>query len=240
MGIIMRNNIAYSGGGGSETVELSMAEYEAREAAGAIDSDTWYLIYDANDSYNAKKIVYDNAESGMEASTVQGAIDELKSNLETLGESVSNGKTLVANAITSKGVSTSTSASFETMANNINNIATATCRYLITYGRGNNIADSVSSSSNYNEYLQITSASKITVLKDCTLVIASMGDWEYSIQLTSNGSTKNILCCEYGATNEVCQVNNGLFSNAISAKAGDYITAPNIYGNYKYVLFAIF
>ena len=37
MGIIMRNNIAYSGGGGSETVELSMAEYEAREAAGAID-----------------------------------------------------------------------------------------------------------------------------------------------------------------------------------------------------------
>lgn len=82
MGIIMRNNIAYSGGGGSETVELSMAEYEAREAAGAIDSDTWYLIYDANDSYNAKKIVYDNAESGMEASTVQGAIDELNSNID--------------------------------------------------------------------------------------------------------------------------------------------------------------
>lgn len=81
MGIIMRNNVAYSGSGGSETVELSMAEYEAREAAGAIDSDTWYLIYDATDSYNAKKVVYDNAESGMTARTVQGAIDELNSNL---------------------------------------------------------------------------------------------------------------------------------------------------------------
>ena len=91
MGIIMRNNIAYSGGGGSETVELSMAEYEAREAAGAIDSDTWYLIYDANDSYNAKKIVYDNAESGMEASTVQGAIDELNSNLDTLQKLLEGG-----------------------------------------------------------------------------------------------------------------------------------------------------
>ena len=47
------------------------------------------------------------------------------SNFETLGESVSNGKTLVANAITAKGVSTSTSASFSTMANNINSLKLA-------------------------------------------------------------------------------------------------------------------
>ena len=40
-------------------------------------------------------------------------------------ESVSNGKTLVANAITIKGVSTSTSASFSTMANNINSLKLA-------------------------------------------------------------------------------------------------------------------
>lgn len=157
-----------------------------------------------------------------------------------MGESVSNGKSLVASAITAKGINTDATATFETIANNINSIATATCRYLITYGRANNIAESVQSGANYDEYLQITNASRITVLKDCTLVIASMGDWEYSIQLTSNGNTKNILCCEYGATNEVCQVNNGLFSNAISAKAGDYITAPNIYGNYKYVLITVF
>lgn len=41
-----------------------------------------------------------------------------------MGESVSNGKTLVANAITAKGVSTSTSAAFSTMATNIGKIAT--------------------------------------------------------------------------------------------------------------------
>ena len=40
-----------------------------------------------------------------------------------MGESVSNGKTLVANAITAKGVSTSTSAEFETMATNIGKIS---------------------------------------------------------------------------------------------------------------------
>lgn len=37
---------------------------------------------------------------------------------------MSNGKTLVANAITAKGVSTSTSADFATMANNIEKITT--------------------------------------------------------------------------------------------------------------------
>ena len=81
MGIIMRNNIAYSGGSSNETVELTLAEYERREAAGAIDSDTIYFINDATDSYNAGKIVYDNTESGMTAGTVQGAIDELNSNI---------------------------------------------------------------------------------------------------------------------------------------------------------------
>ena len=41
-----------------------------------------------------------------------------------MGESVSSGKTLVANAITAKGVSTSTSASFSAMATNVSNIST--------------------------------------------------------------------------------------------------------------------
>lgn len=44
--------------------------------------------------------------------------------MDSLGESVSNGKTLVANAITAKGVSTSTSATFSTMATNIGKIKT--------------------------------------------------------------------------------------------------------------------
>lgn len=41
-----------------------------------------------------------------------------------LGESVSDGKTLVANAITAKGIETATNASFEVMATNISNIET--------------------------------------------------------------------------------------------------------------------
>lgn len=46
--------------------------------------------------------------------------------LESLKNSVSDGKTKVANAITGKGVSTATNASFDTMATNIGNISTGT------------------------------------------------------------------------------------------------------------------
>lgn len=42
----------------------------------------------------------------------------------SLGESVSDGKTLVANAITAKGIETATNATFEIMANNISQIET--------------------------------------------------------------------------------------------------------------------
>ena len=47
------------------------------------------------------------------------ALSELNSNVNDLKKSVSDGKTLVANAITDKGVATATDATFETMANNI-------------------------------------------------------------------------------------------------------------------------
>ena len=51
--------------------------------------------------------------------SVQEKIGELNNNVDSLGKSVSDGKTLVANAITAKGVSTATDASFQTMADNI-------------------------------------------------------------------------------------------------------------------------
>lgn len=47
------------------------------------------------------------------------AVNELNNNLDSLGKSVSDGKTLVANAITAKGITTATDASFQTMADNI-------------------------------------------------------------------------------------------------------------------------
>ena len=61
--------------------------------------------------------VYDNTTSGATATNVQDAIDEVF-------QSVSNGKELLADAITDKGVQTSASDSFSTMAGNISSIDT--------------------------------------------------------------------------------------------------------------------
>lgn len=49
-----------------------------------------------------------------------------QSEVNSLKTSVSNGKSLIASAITGKGVSTSSTATFQTMANNINRIVQTT------------------------------------------------------------------------------------------------------------------
>ena len=60
----------------------------------------------------AANVSYDNTTSGMTADDVQDAIDEVF-------QSVSSGKISIAGAITDKGVQTSASDSFSTMATNI-------------------------------------------------------------------------------------------------------------------------
>lgn len=64
----------------------------------------------------ATDITYDNATSGIASTNVQDAIDEVF-------QSVSDGKVLLAEAITDKGVPTSATDNFSTMANNIRNIS---------------------------------------------------------------------------------------------------------------------
>lgn len=61
-----------------------------------------------------------------DGSSVKTSILSNKNEIESLKQSVSNGKTLVANAITGKGITTLATDTFEVMANNIVNIATAT------------------------------------------------------------------------------------------------------------------
>ena len=55
---------------------------------------------------------------------VEDSIDQLNDNMQEVFQSVSSGKAKIAEAITDKGVTTSATASFDTMANNIENIET--------------------------------------------------------------------------------------------------------------------
>ena len=68
-----------------------------------------------------RKVVYEST-----ITPINTKIDTLQSQYESLFQSVSDGKTLVANAITGKGVSTSTSATFATMATNVGKITNYT------------------------------------------------------------------------------------------------------------------
>lgn len=63
-------------------------------------------------SNSANDITYNNQTSGATSTNVQGAIDELFT-------SVSEGKSLIASAITDKGVNTSADASFQVLKDNI-------------------------------------------------------------------------------------------------------------------------
>lgn len=94
---------------------LTKAQFNEAKAAGQIVDTELYMITDDEGESNASDIVYDNSESGIEAVNVQDALDELFT-------SVSNGKALVASAITDKGVTTYNDATFATMAENIRGI----------------------------------------------------------------------------------------------------------------------
>lgn len=67
----------------------------------------------------ASYVLYDNSDTGILSDNVQGAIDEVF-------QSVSDGKTLIAAAITDKGVPTAATDSFAVMAGNIIDIPTDT------------------------------------------------------------------------------------------------------------------
>ena len=77
---------------------------------------------------------------------------ELSSKYDQLFQSVSNGKSLIASAITGKGVSTASDATFQQMATNIGNIQTGNC---ISGAASNITTESKFDDQRYN-YLVIT------------------------------------------------------------------------------------
>ena len=84
---IYKNGVQY---GASEPISLTMEEYKALKEAGAIDEQQEYLIEAGAEGIllGAEDIGYNNAESNLPCTTVQGAIDELNSNLGGLSDNI--------------------------------------------------------------------------------------------------------------------------------------------------------
>lgn len=103
-----QNAITVPGGGSAEMGEtLGLGPY-------TIEFDE-----EDNENLTASSIEYNNETSSMKATNVQSAIDELFTD-------VSEGKTLIATAVTDKGVETAATDSFSTMADKIGQITTET------------------------------------------------------------------------------------------------------------------
>lgn len=101
-----QNAITVPGGGSAEMGEtLGLGPY-------TIEFDE-----EDNENLTASSIEYNNETSSMKATNVQSAIDELFTD-------VSEGKTLIATAVTDKGVETAATDSFSTMADKIGQITT--------------------------------------------------------------------------------------------------------------------
>ena len=84
MGTIYRNGVPFVGSGGAGGVEMTQAEYEllpeSEKMNGAI-----YFITDGDVSYpSASQMRYDNTESQIPSTTVQGAIDENRIEINSL------------------------------------------------------------------------------------------------------------------------------------------------------------
>lgn len=103
-----QNAITVPGGGSAEMGEtLGLGPY-------TIEFDE-----EDNENLTASSIEYNNETSSMKATNVQSAIDELFTD-------VSEGKTLIATAVTDKGVETAATDSFQQMADKIGQITTET------------------------------------------------------------------------------------------------------------------
>ena len=86
----------------------------------------------ASHSHNGANLSYDSTRSINDAiNNNYSLIANANNEISSLKSSVSNGKSAVASAITDKGVSTSATASFNTMANNIRSITSISSPKLI-------------------------------------------------------------------------------------------------------------
>lgn len=109
-GSITDNNVIY----------ISQADYDNLTPAEKADTTKNYVIIGEGvipvpTEIAAEDVDFDNTWTSMQSDNVQDAIEEVF-------QSVSNGKTLIAAAITDKGVSTAASDSFQTMADNIESL----------------------------------------------------------------------------------------------------------------------
>lgn len=181
---------------------------------------------------SASNVSYDNVSSGMSSDNVQDAIDELFT-------SASNGKELIADAITGMGVSTSADDTYATMAGNIEKIetgidisdATLTAaselkKDIVAYSKtGKRIVGSLGQGTVNKPSISVSSAGKITASTSYTSGIIGQSTVSNAFQL----DTQTVTTITPG-TSKITAVTTGKYTTGPVYVAGDSDLVP---GNIK-------
>lgn len=120
MGKIIKNKIEYTGGGGGSTSITVDSELSTTSTNPVENMVITQKINEMETTIQSLNIEVDSELSTTSTNPVQNKIITQK--LNEVFQSVSSGKSLIASAITDKGVTTRSDATFETMANNISKI----------------------------------------------------------------------------------------------------------------------
>ena len=140
------------------------------------------------------------------------------SDLESLKSSVSNGKSLIASAITDKGVSTASDATFQTMANNIGNIVSVPSGTTIMLNESVSLTNGASKkyTINYDHYAMLyyvasgnNGAGYAYALYLYNTTSTAMNDWDYA-----NGSRTACMSLLPYMDNKVLTCSTGNYASA--------------------------
>lgn len=105
----------------------------------SVEGDSSIVTFNEDGSYN--QTIWKNGDviTVAKLNKIEEGIEGVNQKVADLFQSVSNGKTLIASAITDKGVTTSNIATFQTMANNIRAIPSSS--EVVTYTVTNNLTN---------------------------------------------------------------------------------------------------
>ena len=195
----------------------------------------------AESYYEGKDITYDNTKSGLTSTTVQDAVDEINT-------IVSDGKDLISKTLTTGGVTTLSTDTFETINNNIGTLATN--KYIagqnsikdgtqtkLTQGTWSDNKMIVTASAGYNASLLTTTVDASSLITDLENVI---NEKKYVNKLTNllikSGSytidLNNYLSdCTNFTTTDFYYIFTKFVENGPSGKASG--TTPTIYKSYN-------
>ena len=78
----------YGGSDGDSSIEITQVEYDELVRSNSVKKDVTYYITDSKDEGDASLVKYDNTESGLEATDVQSAIDEVTNSISEQNENL--------------------------------------------------------------------------------------------------------------------------------------------------------